>query len=40
MSGFVLGVDADRDINETWEFVAVDDLDAADRCEAATPSRS
>jgi plasmid stabilization system protein ParE len=28
---YILGVDADRDLNEIWEYIAADDLDAADR---------
>ena len=31
MSGFVLHPAAFRDINEIWEFIAADNLDAADR---------
>lgn len=31
MSGYVLGVDADRDLDEIWEYIAQDNIDAADR---------
>ena len=31
MSGFVLHPDALSDLNEIWEFIATDNLDAADR---------
>lgn len=31
MSGYVLGVGADRDLDEIWEFIAADSVDAADR---------
>jgi plasmid stabilization system protein ParE len=31
MSGFALHPDADADLDEIWEYVAEDDIDAADR---------
>ena len=31
MSGYVLGADADADLDESWEYIAADSLDAADR---------
>jgi plasmid stabilization system protein ParE len=31
MSGFVLGRDADLDLERIWEYIAEDDIDAADR---------
>ena len=31
MSGFVLGVDADFDLDDIWEYIALDDVNAADR---------
>jgi len=31
MSGYVLGGDADQDLDEIWEYVALDSVDAADR---------
>ncbi|MEO7142585.1 MAG: type II toxin-antitoxin system RelE/ParE family toxin [Bryobacteraceae bacterium] len=31
MSGYVLGVDADSDLDEIWEYIAHDDIEAADR---------
>ena len=30
MSGYVLGVGANLDLEEIWEFIAADDVDAAD----------
>lgn len=30
MSGYVLGVDADLDLDEIWEYIAADNIDAAD----------
>jgi antitoxin ParD1/3/4/toxin ParE1/3/4 len=30
MSGYVLSVDADLDLNEIWEYIATDSIDAAD----------
>jgi plasmid stabilization system protein ParE len=30
MSGYILGVDADVDLNEIWEYIATDSIDAAD----------
>jgi plasmid stabilization system protein ParE len=29
--GFVLGVDAEFDLDDIWEFIATDNIDAADR---------
>ena len=31
MSGYVLSADADFDLDEIWEYIAADNLDAADR---------
>ena len=31
MSGYVLGVDADFDPDDIWEYIAADSIDAADR---------
>ncbi len=31
MSGYILSVDADFDLDEIWEHIAADDIDAADR---------
>ena len=31
MMGYVLGVDADLDLDEIWEYIAADNVDAADR---------
>lgn len=31
MSRYVLGADADRDLDEIWEYIAADNIDAADR---------
>jgi antitoxin ParD1/3/4/toxin ParE1/3/4 len=31
MTGYVLSVDADLDLDEIWEYIADDDVDAADR---------
>ena len=31
MSGYVLGKDADLDLDEIWEYIAADNVDAADR---------
>ncbi|PYX10871.1 MAG: hypothetical protein DMG88_00700 [Acidobacteria bacterium] len=31
MSGFVLHPDANNDLNEIWEYIGKDNLDAADR---------
>jgi plasmid stabilization system protein ParE len=31
VSGYILSVDADLDLDEIWEFIAADDIDAADR---------
>jgi toxin ParE1/3/4 len=31
VSGYVLSVDADLDIDDIWEFIAADNIDAADR---------
>ena len=31
MSGYVLSADADHDLDEIWEYIAADNLDAADR---------
>lgn len=30
MSGYVLGGDADRDLDQIWEYIAEDNVDAAD----------
>ncbi len=30
VSGYILSVDADFDLDEIWEFIAADDIDAAD----------
>jgi plasmid stabilization system protein ParE len=31
MSGYILGVDAARDLDEIWDYIAADNVDAADR---------
>jgi plasmid stabilization system protein ParE len=31
MSGYVLGIDAAQDLEEIWEFIAADKIDAANR---------
>ena len=31
MSAYVLGSDADLDLNDIWEYIAADSVDAADR---------
>lgn len=31
MSGYVLSTDAELDVDEIWEYIAADNLDAADR---------
>jgi toxin ParE1/3/4 len=31
VSGYVLSKDADLDLNEIWEYIAQDNIDAADR---------
>jgi len=31
MSGYVLSADADLDLNDIWEYIAADSIDAADR---------
>jgi plasmid stabilization system protein ParE len=31
MTGYVLGVDADLDLDEIWEYIAADNIEAADR---------
>jgi antitoxin ParD1/3/4/toxin ParE1/3/4 len=31
MTGYVLSVDADSDLDEIWEYIAADNIDAADR---------
>ncbi|MBZ5626581.1 MAG: type II toxin-antitoxin system RelE/ParE family toxin [Acidobacteriia bacterium] len=31
MMGYVLSVDADLDLDEIWEYIAADNIDAADR---------
>ena len=31
MTNYVLGVDADLDLDEIWEYIASDSIDAADR---------
>ena len=31
MSGYVLGRDAERDLNEIWDYIAEDSVEAADR---------
>lgn len=31
MTGYVLSVDADLDLDEIWEYIAADNIDAADR---------
>lgn len=32
MKGYILGVDADSDLDEIWVYSAGDNIDAADRC--------
>lgn len=31
MTGYILGADAELDLDEIWEYIAADNLDAADR---------
>jgi plasmid stabilization system protein ParE len=31
MTGYVLSIDADLDLDEIWEYTAADNIDAADR---------
>ncbi len=31
MSGYVLGRDAEQDLNDTWDYIAEDSVEAADR---------
>ena len=31
MSGYILGADADQDLDAIWEYIAKDNVDAADR---------
>jgi hypothetical protein len=31
VSGYILGVDADFDLDDIWEYIAADSIDAADR---------
>jgi plasmid stabilization system protein ParE len=31
MTGYVLSADADLDLDEIWEYIAADSIDAADR---------
>lgn len=31
MNGYILSVDADLDLDEIWEYIAADSIDAADR---------
>lgn len=31
MSGYILSTDADLDLDEIWEYIALDSIDAADR---------
>ena len=31
MTGYVLSVDADLDLDEIWEYITADNIDAADR---------
>lgn len=31
MSGYVLSADADLDLDEIWDYIAADNIDAADR---------
>ena len=31
MSGYILSVDADLDLNDVWEYIAADNIDAADQ---------
>lgn len=35
MSGYVLGRDAEQDLNDIWNYIAEDSVDAADRLIAA-----
>ena len=30
MSGYILSVDADLDLDDIWEYIAADNIDAAD----------
>ena len=34
MSGYVLSREADRDLDDLWDYIAADDVDAADRLTA------
>lgn len=31
MSGYTLGRDAEQDLNELWDYIAADNVEAADR---------
>jgi plasmid stabilization system protein ParE len=31
MSGYILGAEADRDLDDIWEYIAADSIEAADR---------
>ena len=39
MSGFVLHPEAHKDLDEIWEYVAADNLDAADRVREGSQIR-
>jgi len=40
MSGFVLHPQAYADLDEIWEYIAIDNLDAADRVREESTKRS
>ena len=40
MTGYVLSVDADLDLDEIWEYIAEDNIDAADRSSHFRDRRS
>jgi hypothetical protein len=38
VSGYILSIDADFDLDEIWEFIAADEIDAAEpRIPATSP---
>ena len=37
MTGYLLSVDAEFDLDDIWEYIAADNIDAADRWIGQTP---